>query len=314
MGVFPRVARWDDDDRKDLLLGTEEGKVRLYLNIGTDAAPIFDEGVHLQYGSPGEKIDIDHSCSGAPCIVDWDEDGRRDLLMGGSDGRFHLYMNEGTDHAPDYLEHVTLQGANGDLQVPLSRSSPTVADFDEDGKKDIVAGCNGAAIIFFPNRGENDAPLFDYGHRAESLSVPIFLGPSGRTRPCVCDWTDDGILDLVVGSSLGLVHLFEGIEFSVDITPPALASKRLLPPWPNPANPAVTLAFALEEELTIRLSILDVSGRRVALLAEGVYGVGRHELIWRGRDDGGADLPSAVYLAMFEAGGTVESRKVVLLR
>ena len=94
MGVFPRVARWDDDDRKDLILGTEEGKVRLYLNIGTDAAPIFDDGAFLLYGPPGDKIEINHFCSAAPCIVDWDEDGRRDLLMGASDGCFHLYINE----------------------------------------------------------------------------------------------------------------------------------------------------------------------------------------------------------------------------
>ena len=36
---------WNNDGKKDLLLGkwqSTAGQVRLYLNVGTDAAPVFD--------------------------------------------------------------------------------------------------------------------------------------------------------------------------------------------------------------------------------------------------------------------------------
>jgi len=51
-GSAPTVVDWDNDGRKDLVIGTQYngGKVRLYLNTGTDEAPLFDGYVHLQSG------------------------------------------------------------------------------------------------------------------------------------------------------------------------------------------------------------------------------------------------------------------------
>lgn len=53
----PEVLDWNHDGKKDLLVGTfEEGKVMLFLNQGTDAAPRFDQGRALQAG--GKKIGV----------------------------------------------------------------------------------------------------------------------------------------------------------------------------------------------------------------------------------------------------------------
>ncbi len=48
----PEIVDWNNDGKKDLILGTyitlpnpiEEGKVMLYLNEGTDEAPVFKTG------------------------------------------------------------------------------------------------------------------------------------------------------------------------------------------------------------------------------------------------------------------------------
>ncbi len=53
----PEVLDWNNDGKKDLLVGTfDNGKVMLFLNRGTDAAPCFDQGAVLQAG--GEDIRV----------------------------------------------------------------------------------------------------------------------------------------------------------------------------------------------------------------------------------------------------------------
>lgn len=54
LGHFvPTVVDWNGDGRKDLIVGSfagEPGNVRLYLNVGTDAAPRFDKFTCLEAG------------------------------------------------------------------------------------------------------------------------------------------------------------------------------------------------------------------------------------------------------------------------
>jgi hypothetical protein len=53
----PEVLDWNNDGKRDLLVGTfEAGKVMLFLNRGTDAAPKFDEGRVLEAG--GKPISV----------------------------------------------------------------------------------------------------------------------------------------------------------------------------------------------------------------------------------------------------------------
>lgn len=88
---------------------------------------------------------------------------------------------------------------------------------------------------------------------------------------------------------------------------PALAAR--LEAWPNPFNPAVTLAIELPAAGPLRLEILDALGRRVATLAEGEQPAGRREFVWKP-----AGLPSGVYLARAEFTGGATSARLVLLK
>ncbi|MCP4711951.1 MAG: hypothetical protein GY869_25300 [Planctomycetes bacterium] len=60
----PEIVDWNNDGKKDLILGTyltfpifpEEGKVMLYLNEGTDEAPVFNKGEFMSAG--GDIISV----------------------------------------------------------------------------------------------------------------------------------------------------------------------------------------------------------------------------------------------------------------
>lgn len=84
---------------------------------------------------------------------------------------------------------------------------------------------------------------------------------------------------------------------------------------PNPFNPRTILSFANRAAGPTRLTLHDLAGRRVRTLVAGDWPAGEHQVVWDGTDDGGAALPSGVYLArLVGAGGAVVSRKLTLLR
>ncbi len=96
---------------------------------------------------------------------------------------------------------------------------------------------------------------------------------------------------------------------AVDDAPLASAGLMLSPPAPNPFRGATTLAFTLSEARRVSLSVHDVAGREVAILADGVLPAGRHER----RFDAGA-LPRGVYFVSMRSGARVESRKMLIVR
>lgn len=210
LDCFPRVVYWDDDDRKDLVVGLSNGTVILYLNIGTDEAPVFDSGSNLQVGPAGSKIDIMVMYRATPCIVDWDNDGRKDLLVGCLDSKLNLYINEGTNSSPDFIFSSSIQSGGADLIVPSGRSSPFVVDLTGDGKKDILTGNTDGQVLLYANVGTDELPEFAGYVLVESDYVPIDLAGTPRSRPFVCDWDSNGYYDLLVGAGDGKVHLYFG--------------------------------------------------------------------------------------------------------
>lgn len=83
---------------------------------------------------------------------------------------------------------------------------------------------------------------------------------------------------------------------------------------PNPFNPRTVLRFELPRDGAVRLDLHDLRGRRVATLLDGFREAGEHRLVWNGRDDGGQEVASGVYLARLETPVGVRVRKLVLAR
>jgi len=217
MGLFPRVVYWDADARKDLLVGTAPGNLRIYLNVGTNDEPTFDGGAYLQVGQPGFKTTIDVGARATPHVVDYDNDGRRDLVVGALDGLVCLFINEGADTSPDYRAMTFAQEDGGNMDVPTGRASPVVADLDDDGKKDLLTGDTAGQLLFYANRGTDAAPSFAGFEHVESNGVPIDLPGSLRSRPFLGDWPGGGAHDVLIGAGDGLVRLYRDMSCPADL-------------------------------------------------------------------------------------------------
>jgi hypothetical protein len=83
---------------------------------------------------------------------------------------------------------------------------------------------------------------------------------------------------------------------------------RLEPARPNPAASTATFTFEMPATARVRLTVHDASGRTVAVLAEGVFGAGRHTTVW---DASG--FPSGIYACRMETDRAVTVRRIALI-
>lgn len=70
----------------------------------------------------------------------------------------------------------------------------------------------------------------------------------------------------------------------------------LMAPAPNPFADRVQLEYALVEDQHVRMSIYDVTGRRVLEVCDGAYPAGIHRFVWDGTDESGARVSQGIYL------------------
>jgi photosystem II stability/assembly factor-like uncharacterized protein len=89
---------------------------------------------------------------------------------------------------------------------------------------------------------------------------------------------------------------------------PAAAGFALEQNYPNPFSPSTSVAFTLPAQCHARVTVVNVLGAEVAVLADAVTAAGRHTL----RFDAGR-LPSGVYVCTLQAGATRLQRTMVLV-
>jgi hypothetical protein len=85
-------------------------------------------------------------------------------------------------------------------------------------------------------------------------------------------------------------------------------------PFPNPFNPVTTLRYDLPRISRVSLIVYDVLGRKVKRLLDGQLEPGYHQLQWDGRNAGGREVPSGIYIARLVTPEYNKSIKMLLLK
>lgn len=88
-----------------------------------------------------------------------------------------------------------------------------------------------------------------------------------------------------------------------------LRDVRFDPPYPNPFNPCTTLSFTLPVPARVKLTVYDLHGRLVRVLADREFSIGEHSIAL----DAGA-LPSGLYFVRLSADGHTAAHKLLLLK
>jgi hypothetical protein len=94
---------------------------------------------------------------------------------------------------------------------------------------------------------------------------------------------------------------------------PSLRSIELGASVPNPMAGAARIEYSVPARGPASLRLLDVSGRTVRVLENGVVEAGRHQATWDGRDAQGRAMPAGVYFYELTAAGMKQGRQLVRL-
>ncbi|NOT34394.1 MAG: hypothetical protein HOP12_09515 [Candidatus Eisenbacteria bacterium] len=88
----------------------------------------------------------------------------------------------------------------------------------------------------------------------------------------------------------------------------------LASPMPNPMRGATSLEFRLPEAAHATLTILDIAGREITTLADGVFTAGSHRVGWSGTDAEGHATAAGVYFAKLVTPSGERVQRLVRLR
>ena len=138
----------------------------------------------------------------------------------------------------------------------------------------------------------------------------VFHNPDLSER--TIHFSDGRVVTAVPGQS-GIYRWIHGASDVSQGEPPSRIV--LVGAHPNPFNPRTTIAFEVPRDMKVNLRVYDVAGRMVAeLMNDEVAGKGRNEVVWQGEDLDGRPASAGVYFYRLEAGRTIQTKRMTLLK
>ncbi|OFX29597.1 MAG: hypothetical protein A2W90_23240 [Bacteroidetes bacterium GWF2_42_66] len=210
----PNVVDWDGDGLLDIVSGNSEGRLLFFKNNGSDISPDFAFPEEIKSAGnpilfrPGYNI-VQGPLESAwgylsPTVYDWNNDGLLDVIFSGSRSKHEVMLNRGTKEKPNLEAPVALRIDN--MELPGTwRVRPAIAKINGRNAY-VILDTEDALHLYWQ---VDDYTVEDGGkvlmkdgttitHRS-TLIQP--LGQRGRAKLQLIDWDDDGVLDLIIGTS-----------------------------------------------------------------------------------------------------------------
>lgn len=269
----PALGDLTGDGLPDVVCGASNGRLFAWRNNGTimPGFPLFIR----------DNLNQNVSVRSSPILVDIDNSGLPEIIVGDQIGRLHAFFANGVP-----VPGFPIQTGN------LIEGGPAAWDLDNDGLTEIVAQSFDQKVYIWDtpwtfNRNASPWPMFHHDPRHTGrLAEPVFYqtgvaedGPSPSRVPAV-----------------------------------------LLQNQPNPFNPVTRIRYRLEAATgaggtrPTRLDIFTATGRLARVLVNQPLPAGEYEVGWDGLDSSGRQMPSGVYYYRLTTPEGSLNRKMTMIR
>jgi hypothetical protein len=97
-----------------------------------------------------------------------------------------------------------------------------------------------------------------------------------------------------------------GVSPGINILP---TSYMLEQNFPNPFNPSTIIKYSVPKEGHVSLTVYDITGKEITQLVDSERQAGNYEVIWSAEK-----MSSGIYFYRIQAGGFVQTNKMILLK
>lgn len=245
--LFPAFGDLDNDGDKDLLVGNDSGTMLYFENTAPNNGVANFQLISNNYSG------IDAGQNSTPQIIDYNNDGKLDLVVGERNGTLKYYENTGSTSSPQFSSSNVVNnfgGVNVKQQGFITGFTvPHILNLD--GERILLCGAERGSIIKYNNLNNSNFTQTDLAF--ENIKEGI------RTSICSGDLNNDGFIDFIIGNYSGGLSLYLGGE------PNKIDEKSLthynLKTFPNPF--INSLNITLDTGNIKNIEIFDLSGKLI---------------------------------------------------
>lgn len=276
---YPAFGDFDGDGDKDMVVGDADGQLKYLENMdnGNGVANFTTITPFWQSIFVGQRS--------APFVIDLNQDGLLDLVIGERNGNVNYYENQGTASVPNMVS-VNASLGQMDARSP-SLGHPigySAVSFDMDGS-DLYCYMGTSQGVIRKYLVDTDSLITGGWQLVDGDFGKIREGV--RSRIAIADINGDGENDYLIGNKRGGVSLYSMQNIS---SPPTnneettTTSSLEFSLWPNPTNDILNIGIEHSENKEMQLSIINALGQKlfssiingnkqlnVSHLASGVY-------------------------------------------
>lgn len=210
---------------KDSVDVSHQNNIWYYKNYGDSIVPLYR-------GEPVkdflQNTMVDWGVNSAPCFIDIDKDGRKDLLVAVRDGggktgnnsHIVLYLNKAgaKPGAKPYLLYQT-DDFLGFSSLPVSIRRPVPSGYlnGKDNKTDLIIGNDSGHVMYFKDQSTGTSPA-DFVLAQSSLKYLLngkltSIDVGSNSAPTSVDINNDGKTDLLIGANDGRISYYRCLGY-----------------------------------------------------------------------------------------------------